>query len=198
MVAASVDVGNGELLGAAAALFRKVGYEAATTRQLAHQLGVRSASLYYHVGKKEDILYAICVTSLEHVRRVVEAATAAEPDPLERVKVLIRTHLASSLAEFDKHTTMLAELKSLSSRRRLEVIEYRDAYEAVVRRVISQAQKSGLLRTDIQAKYLTFGLLNLLNWTIFWFRPGGSLSAERLGEILGDLFLDGARPRTTS
>lgn len=191
----SVDGGNGEVLKAAAALFRTLGYETATTRELARRLGMRSASLYYHIGKKEDLLYGICVDSLERIRAVVDATTRAEPDPLERVRVLIRTHLATALADSDKHLTMLSELKSLSPRRRAKVVELRDAYEEVVRRVISQAQVAGALRTELRPKHLTFAVLNLLNWSIFWYRPGGGLGVDRLGEFLADLFINGARSR---
>jgi AcrR family transcriptional regulator len=190
-----VTVGSGELLASAARLFGTVGYGNATTRELARRLGVRSASLYYHIGKKEDLLYAICVDALERIRAVVAAAVDAEPDPIERVKVLIRTHLVTALADVDEHRTMLIELKSLTARRRAKVVELRDAYEELVRRTISGTQGAGAMRTDMRAKHLTLAVLNLLNWSIFWFQPGGGLTPERLADLLADLFVDGARDR---
>lgn len=193
----SLDVGNGQLLAAAAKLFRGAGYAGATTRNLANALGVRSPSLYYHIGKKEDLLYEICVDSLKRITAAVESAVRVERDPLDRVRALIRTHMAVALSDTDKHVTMLSELRSLSTRRRAKVIDLRDAYESVVRRVLSSAQRAGELRSDIRAKYLTLALLNLLNWPIFWYQPRAGLSPDQLASILAEVFLTGAR-RTSS
>lgn len=181
------------LLSAAASLFRTTGYTATTTRELARRLGIRSASLYYHIGKKEDLLYEISVASLDRLQGIVGSAIAAESDPLERVRVLIRTHLRTALADTDAHLTMLLELRSLSPRRRATVIALRDRYEKLVRRVVATAQDAGTLRRDVRPKFLALALLNLVNWSIFWYRPRGGLSAEALGALLEDLFVEGAR-----
>jgi hypothetical protein len=40
---------------------------------------------------------------------------------------------------------------------------------------------------------LTLAMLNLVNWPVVWFRPGGSRTPEELGKQYADLFVDGAR-----
>ncbi len=186
---------NRKLLGAAATLFRTTGYTAATTRQLARKLGIRSASLYYHIGKKEDLLYEISVVCLDRIQNAVLAALATTHDPLERVQILITTHSRIALADTDSHLTMLVELRSLSARRRAHVVALRDRYEKLVRQVVAEGQKAGVLRSDVPAKHLALALLNLVNWSIFWYRPRGGLGVESLGALLSDLFLEGARKR---
>ena len=99
----------------------------------------------------------------------------------------------TALADADKHITMLVELRSLSSRRRASVIRLRDAYERILRKEIRAAQRARVLRSDISSKYLALALLNLLNWSIFWYRPGSGLRPERLADVLTRLFLEGAR-----
>jgi TetR/AcrR family transcriptional regulator, cholesterol catabolism regulator len=189
------EEGHARLLSAAAELFRRTGYSASTTRELAGSLGIRSASLYYHIGKKEDLLYEICVDGLERIRTLVLAELAGIDDPLERIRVLVRVHTTTALADMDEHYTMLVEMKSLAARRRRKVTELRDQYEKVVRDVISFGQTSGAIRTDVRAKYLALALLDLLNWPIFWFRPGKQLDAEELGELFASIFIDGALNR---
>jgi hypothetical protein len=86
---------------------------------------------------------------------------------------------------------MLLELRLLSPRRRIPILALRDEYETFIRELIEAAQGKGYLRRDIDARMLTLALLNLLNWTIFWYRPGGRLSPEKIGEALQAVFLEG-------
>src|SRR5579863_3537248 len=62
------------LLDAAAGLFAQKGYDLTSTREIAAQLGINKASLYYHIQTKEDLLFDICNTALRQIRDDVEAA----------------------------------------------------------------------------------------------------------------------------
>ena len=74
------------MLNAAAALFSRKGYAATSTREIAALLRIQKASLYYHIESKEDLLYDICRSSLEQIRRDVAAAVQNISDPLERTR----------------------------------------------------------------------------------------------------------------
>jgi AcrR family transcriptional regulator len=180
------------LLQTAASLFRRKGYAASSTRELSDLLGIQKASLYHHIRSKEDLLLAI---SLESLKRIIAAVATAEAfsDPGQRLEAIIAAHVEAALRDRDMHMTMLIELRSLSPERRSEVLRLRDRYEEMLRKVILEEQQEGRLRTDVETKYLTLGLLNLLNWTIFWFDAQGDLSAAELGSTLSTIFLDGAR-----
>jgi AcrR family transcriptional regulator len=183
------------LRAVAAKLFWDQGYAATTTRELAAVLGVQKASIYYHIRSKEDLLYSLCVESLENIYSATEAAITGVEDPVERVRALIKGHVSAMLADKEKHATMLTELRSLSPKRRREVVGLRDDYEKLVRSVLADAQEAGALRGDIPAKYLELCLLDLMNWAIFWFRPDRGMSPEQLAETFAILFLEGAQDR---
>src|SRR5580692_11002190 len=85
------------LLDIAAALFCEKGYAATTTREIATAAGIQQASLYYHVAGKEDLLHQICVSSLEQLFADVESAVSAVNGAVERIEVLVRTHLRTIL-----------------------------------------------------------------------------------------------------
>jgi AcrR family transcriptional regulator len=179
------------LLQSAASLFRTHGYAGATTRELASSLGIQSASLYHHMGKKEDLLFELSVSALETITKQVGAAALAA-EPADRLRELIRAHLSAALAQPDAHAVMLLELRALSSERRAEVLGLRRAYQAHVERTLAEGQASNAIRTDMPARQLTLALLNLLNWTIFWYRPDGELSPESLADLFTRIFLEGA------
>lgn len=180
------------LLSTAAALFRERGYAATSTRQLAAALGLQHASLYHHIGKKEDLLYTVCIHALNRIHEAVEEARAAHSTHLERLRAMIRAHVSTALRDRDQHATMLFELRSLSPDRQAHVIELRDRYENLIRTAIGEAQEAGAMRRDLPAKLLGLGLLNLLNWSIFWFKPEGERSPEELADTLATIFLEGA------
>jgi TetR/AcrR family transcriptional regulator, cholesterol catabolism regulator len=180
------------LLRTAAALFREKGYSTTTTRELAALLGIQKASLYHHIDKKEDLLYRVSVDCLNRIQHEVERAVRSNDVPIERLRALIHAHVSCALADQDAHATVLFELRALSGERKAEVIALRDRYEAFVRGAILAEQQSGLLRTDIPAKYLSLSLLNLLNWSIFWFHPDGGLTGTQVAEMLATVFLEGS------
>jgi AcrR family transcriptional regulator len=187
----SGDAVRHRIFATAATLFRTKGYAQSTTRELAELLGLKKASLYHYVASKEDLLYAISIDSLQQIDANTAAAIASA-SPQDCFRELIRAHVTSALGNRDQHAVMLSELGSLSEARRLEVIKARDAYEKRVRDVIQGELAQGRLRTDIDVKYLALSLLNLLNWTIFWYQPGGSLEPEQLADMLATIFIEGA------
>jgi len=182
----------GRALDAAVGLFSRKGYTATSTREVAELVGIQKASLYYHVESKEDLLFLICQSTLEQIRNDVAAAIRDRHEPLERTQTLICTHIENLLRDEDKHSTTFTEMRALSDPRRTQVLKLRDAYENVVRLVLQEAQDAGILRKDVQVKYLCLILLGLMNRVMVWYRRGGPLSPNQIGRMVAALFLGGA------
>jgi AcrR family transcriptional regulator len=179
------------LLANAARLFRTKGYAATSTRELSALLGLQKASLYYHMGSKEDLLFDLCISTLEEVAQIFDETIAEGGNTLEILHQLAIRYLKEALENGDKHATMLVEIRALSDLRRSDVIGRRDLNVAKVQEVVAACQAEGLLRDDVAAKYLTLALFNLLNWAIFWFSPDGELSISEMGELLWSVFASG-------
>jgi TetR/AcrR family transcriptional regulator, cholesterol catabolism regulator len=179
------------LLKAAVAVFSRKGYAATSTREVAALLGMQKASLYYHIEGKEDLLYFICRSSLERIRSDVASALQGVPDPLDRIRLLIVSHVESMLRDADEHSTTLAEMQLLSPDRYAQVRALRDSYEDLVRSVLHEAQHAGLMRADIDVKYLCLALLGLMNRVLVWYHRKGPLTPGQLGELLAAIFLTG-------
>jgi TetR/AcrR family transcriptional regulator, cholesterol catabolism regulator len=186
------------LLRAAVGLFSSKGYAATSTREVAALLGMQKASLYYHIEGKEDLLYFICKSSLEQIRNDVDAHIQGVEDPVERMRVLMVAHIESMLRDADEHTTTLAEMHALSKERLKLVLELRDQYESLVRGVLQAGQEAGSLRNDVDVKYLCLIVLGLMNRVLVWYRRGGPLRPNQLGQVLATIFLSGAGARGQS
>lgn len=186
------------LLDAAAGLFAKKGYDLTSTREIAAQLGINKASLYYHIHTKEDLLFDICNSALRQITEDVEAALKEVSNPLQRTEILIRTHIESMLREYERHSAALTEMSCLSTKRLAEVTALRDAYEARTRSVLHEAQTAGALREDVPVKYLCLALLGLLNRVLVWYRPNGPLSPAQIGALFATIYLTGAAANSNS
>jgi TetR/AcrR family transcriptional regulator, cholesterol catabolism regulator len=180
----------------AARLFREQGYAVATTRELSRRLGINKASLYYHVAKKEDLLHQICIIAMTRIYEAVAAAIESETDPAERTHALIRAHLQSTLGDLDMHATMMLEMKYLTGSHYEEVMKARNRFEGLVGATVAAAQRAGAIRHDMPVTCLRILLLDLLNWTLTWYKPGAGMTPEKLTRYTYDLYMNGAAAPT--
>lgn len=74
----------------ALALFAEQGYEATSMRQIAEQLDITKAALYYHFASKEDIVRAVVQSTMDQIAGLVEWAKAQAVTPALRREVLDR------------------------------------------------------------------------------------------------------------
>ena len=193
MTDASTSLQRASAVGAR--LFAEKGYAATTTRELSSALGVTNGTFYHYFSTKEELLLQICDESLTRIGEAVSAAVAEAPSAGEKVTALIRAHVETMLGDQNLHKTMLTELRSLTGDHLAAVTARRDSYDRLVRETLAAAQAEGSLRRDIDPRTLGLLLLNLLNWTIFWFDRKGDLSPGKLAAAITTVFLDGATPR---
>src|SRR5512133_1454237 len=123
--AAERDDGNrrAELLRSAARLFRRKGFHATSTRDIAAAVGMRSGSPFYHFKSKGALLYAVMEegmrSAIERQRQALERPGWQASDPVGRLHVLIRSHFDVLLGPgSDFIPVMLYESRSITPRQR--------------------------------------------------------------------------------
>jgi AcrR family transcriptional regulator len=82
-----------EIMDAAAAVFAKKGYHAATTRDIADGLGMQPGSLYYYFESKEAALAEICRIGGAEFGDHIEAILETEMPTRELIRSAIGNHL---------------------------------------------------------------------------------------------------------
>jgi TetR/AcrR family transcriptional regulator, cholesterol catabolism regulator len=68
-----------EILDAAARLLRSQGYKATTLRDIAEEVGIRAASIYYHFESKEEIASTVMNEGVDWVFDAVTATLGRLP-----------------------------------------------------------------------------------------------------------------------
>lgn len=184
-----------ELVRAAAKLFRRKGFDATSTRDIAAAVGMRSGSPFYHFKSKGALLYAVMD---EGMRSAIAQQTAAwvqaHADTLParaQLRVLVRNHFDVMLgAGQDFIPVMLYESRSIAPRQRSQLAELQGVYEGAWVPVLARLHATGELQADVKlARLLIFGALN---WSVQWFDRRKGASLEVLTEAALALFLKGA------
>ncbi len=82
-----------EILAAAERIFVDHGYEGATIRKIADEVGLSSTALYMHFSDKSEILHEICERAFEQLL-VMNRAVLAEPGlPEQRMRRLMQSYV---------------------------------------------------------------------------------------------------------
>ena len=82
-----------EILAAAERIFVEHGYEGATIRKIADEVGLSSTALYMHFAEKGEILHEICRQAFAALMAKNEAILAAPGDPEARLRQMMRAYI---------------------------------------------------------------------------------------------------------
>ncbi len=190
---------RGEILRAAARIMRDSGYRAATVRRIAAEAALEPGSVYYHFASKDQIVDEVLDTGL---RDLIEGFSRAmerlrgEPDLRLRLAAAIATHMAYLFraSEFTSANIRAYGMLPTEFRRRHRAIrhQYADLWDGL----LAEAQRGGVLRSDIKVMPLRQLLLGALNWTVEWFDPAkasgpGHYTLAGFSDMLVTLLLDG-------
>jgi AcrR family transcriptional regulator len=180
-----------ELLRAAARLFVEKGFEATTTRDIAQAAGMRSGSPFYHFRSKQELLKAVMIEGLESGHSRMQAAIDGITDPVQRLRVLIRTHLGN-LLEGDCHAPMLLnESRSLEAAAQAQIAAAFDRYQLPWQATLDElATRKMIASAEAPVRLFLFGMLN---WTPQWYRSDGGLSLDQLTDAALQMLLKTVR-----
>ena len=176
------DNRRADLIRVAARLFREKGFDGTTIRDIAHAVGMRSGSPFYHFANKHELLMAVMEEGLRLGLDRTEAALAEGPLPAtEQLRRLVRTqygilHDAGS----DFIPVMLYDWRSLPSQYKRRIVELKDRYDAIWQRTLDDLHAQGLLHAD--AKLARLMILGAINFSATWYRASSrsARSAKRV------------------
>ena len=180
-----------DLLRSAASLFRRKGFHATSTRDIAAAVGMRSGSPFYHFESKGALLYAVMEegmrSAIEQQAQVLQTA-GSTLDAAARLRALVRNHFDILLGPgSDFIPVMLYESRSITARQRATLAQLQSEYEAPWTPVLDALHADGRLRADVKlARLLMFGALN---WSVQWYDRKKGASLDQLTGAAISLFI---------
>jgi len=182
-----------EMLRTAARLFHKRGYHATSMSDVATALKLSKGGLYHHFQGKDEILFSLMENALDITQERVMNAVREIADPEQRLRTLIRLHVALVLSPADREiTVMLHENHPLPPSLRRRINARKKAYVHFVESLVGEIQRRRRSRNQVTPRAATFALLGMINWIYQWYRPEGKLNAEQLAREYTEIFFAGA------
>lgn len=184
-----------ELIQIASQLFAERGFLATTIRDIADAAGIQSGSLYHHFTSKESMVEELLDDYWGKLLQRYHEVVDSEPDAtaaargLVRASVLLLDECALALRVMLNDWTYLSETFPFMED---SLAECQNIWLNVIERGVA----SGALNGEVDATILYRTVMSSVSGTARWFRPGGSVSVDRLADEMATLFLDGiaARP----
>ena len=183
-----------KMLDKARRLFWKKGYNSTSMRDIAKAYGCEPANIYNFFSNKEEILYEVL---LEEMEQIINPIKHLEEDddtsPIEQLRLIIASHLNITLS-FRRSAKLLFDiaLDNLSTAKRKKIIDLRDTYDRIIRKVIRRGKDIGCF-PGIDEKMAGLMIASMITRTRIWFHPKKGLSVAELSDFIFEFALNGLR-----
>ncbi len=175
-----------EIFDAAALLMGQRGFVGTTIEEVAQQLELTKAALYYYVSNKEELLYQILDQTLGLALVRITAVESSKAPPAKKMADVIETFVRL-VAERPQFFTVYFQEKGHLGREHLRAVTRTERRIVdAVRRIYKRGTADRSLR-PLDPVAATFGVLGLCFWVYQWYRPGGRLSVNEVVRTFQDL-----------
>jgi len=179
-----------DILEAAAQIFSRKGFHATSMSDIAQAVNLQKASLYHHVTSKQEILVSVLDQALDLLIENMQAVMALPLPPDEKLRQAMQSYLKTMIDHSELSSVLLLEHRSLEPDFHARHVPRRDRFEHLWRVLIQEGVEAGIF-CPVDPDMIGKALLGVMNWTITWYRPDGTLSAEVIAAQFADLFLLG-------
>ena len=184
------------ILKEAKRLFWFKGFDRTSVRDIATASGCTQGNIYNHFRSKEDILYKAL---LSEMTKLIDAIQPLENDydtsPVEQLRTFIETHVQQTLTvPRGELLHFEMEMGYLSPYHRAEIIQLRDSYDRILRKIIRRGVDAGVF-TEVNEKLVGYAISSTIVRARLWYSPKGELSPSQISNGIFKLFFDSLSSR---
>jgi len=167
-------------------LFVKNGYDATPLSRVSDTLGMSKGNLFHYFASKENLLFEIQLDFLK--KRYIPIVEEAEriPDPADRISFFLRqVTLLNTSTKVNR--VLVHEVERLEKSHQSEVAKIWKRGYGLVSDAIKELQQSGRVPKR-RVSFLTFMLLSMPFWVVYWFDYSRQDNAPELAEVITGIF----------
>ncbi len=154
-------------------------------RQIAAEVGVQAGALYLYTPDKETLLFELLKSHMDDLIAAWDAE-ATGGTPLDRLEAFVRFHIRFNLDRPDAVFLSYMELRNLGEENFAIIEGLRREYENRLERILRAGHEAGAFSTP-DTKLATLAIIAMLTGVNTWYREGGRLSRDSVGDIYWDM-----------
>lgn len=178
---------------AAARAFNRNGFHGTSLDQIAKELNVTKAALYYYIKNKGDIL----LECLRHAAAIGDAALDHGRNTGKTGREKLMLALDRYVDDMTKDVgglALIGELKALPPKEQAAIIAARDKFDHALRDILQEGIRDGSI-VPCDPKLAVFIMMGAINWLPRWFSPQGERTGSEIAAAFIALFENGLAPR---
>ncbi len=179
-----------EIINTAVTLFNEKGYSVTSVQDIADQLNVTKAALYYYIASKEEILYAIfdqtMTTAEKRLKKLLKEKMTVE----EKIRKIVYNHIMAVFDEAPHIAIFFTEQAYLLPENLASIRTRQKNYKEMVASVFQEGIEKNILK-KIEILPTIYAVLGMCNWLYHWYKPAGRIKPEELSELYADIILSG-------
>ena len=184
-----------EIFRTAALVFAQRGYQATSIADIAAKLDTDRASLYYYVGSKQELLQQVVREAAHSNVTAIEQLVASKRPASEKLRLHFTTLMTSYSSSYPYiHVFLQEKFPTLSNEDddwTKESKDWSDRYYKAMRKIIKQGVAGGEFAVTLPVSLVTMAVIGTINWAHRWYRPGGKLPPEQIGDGFAKILLNG-------
>lgn len=183
-----------KMLNIARKLFWEKGYLSTSMADISKAYGCRPANIYNFFSDKEEILFEVLKEEMDQIIHPIRHLEEEnELPPPEQLRLIIESHLKVTLS-YRRSAKLLFDvaLDNLSPDNRKKIIDLRDTYDRIIRKVIRRGMESGDW-PEIDVKLAGFMIASMITRTRIWFHPKKGVSINELSDFIFKFALNGLK-----
>ena len=181
------EVTRSEIRKVSLSLFAQYGYAAVSMRQIASQVGAQASAIYQYYPNKQQILVSLLQNHMDGLLSACHEEITAK-DPVDRLEQFARFHIRYNINRPDEVFLSYMELRSLEPEGFATIADLRSKYEAVLKSILRDGIKSGVMKID-DPHVSAMAILAMLTGVNTWYRSGGRLSQKKIENMYASMVL---------
>ena len=169
------------MLRAAAQCFNRKGFSGTSLKDVAGQLGLTDAALYYYVRNKEELVYLCYLKAAELGQAALDAATAGGGSAFDRVRRYLRLHAEFMLGE-PGPVAIMSEIPSLKAEHREEILRLSRQHSAQFEALLREGIEDGSI-APCDVRMTGNAIMGALNWIPKWHHGDPDVAGQVLASF---------------
>lgn len=180
------------ILEAAVKVFARQGFYQSTIAQIAKEAGVADGTIYLYFKNKDDILVQFFNYRTKQVFDRFRAEVNKADNSLDKLRYLIRRHLAEFQQDPDMAVVYQVETHQNSRLAEFQIKEMSKMYQDLVSEIVESGQQEGSIRKDLYVGLVKRFILGAVDEVInTWLHSEKKYDLVSMADPLVELFIRG-------